>query len=129
MKLSLTRPIVFFDIEATGLNIATDRIVELCLLKVYPDGSEEALTQRFNPGIHISEEATAVNGIKDEDVANSPSVKEKANEIANKFKGCDIAGFNSNHFDIPLLVEEFIRAGVQFDISACKFIDVQNIYH
>lgn len=129
MKLSLTRPIVFFDIEATGLNIATDRIVELCLLKVYPDGSEEALTQRFNPGIHISEEATAVNGIKDEDVANSPSFKEKANEIANKFKGCDIAGFNSNHFDIPLLVEEFIRAGVQFDISACKFIDVQNIYH
>ena len=129
MKLSLTRPIVFFDIEATGLNIATDRIVELCLLKVYPDGSEEALTQRFNPGIHISEEATAVNGIKDEDVADSPSFKEKANEIANKFKGCDIAGFNSNHFDIPLLVEEFIRAGVQFDISACKFIDVQNIYH
>ena len=129
MKLSLTRPIVFFDIEATGLNIATDRIVELCLLKVYPDGSEEALTQRFNPGIHISEEATAVNGIKDEDVANSPSFKEKANEIANKFKGCDIAGFNSNHFDIPLLVEEFIRAGVQFDISACTFIDVQNIYH
>ena len=129
MKLSLTRPIVFFDIEATGLNIATDRIVELCLLKVYPDGSEEALTQRFNPGIHISEEATAVNGIKDEDVANSPSFKEKANEIANKFKGCDIAGCNSNHFDIPLLVEEFIRAGVQFDISACKFIDVQNIYH
>jgi DNA polymerase-3 subunit epsilon len=129
MKLSLTRPIVFFDIEATGLNIATDRIVELCLLKIYPDGSEEALTQRFNPGIHISEEATAVNGIKDEDVAKSPTFKEKANEIANKFKGCDIAGFNSNHFDIPLLVEEFIRSGVQFDISACKFVDVQNIYH
>ena len=129
MKLSLTRPIVFFDIEATGLNIAIDRIVELCLLKIYPDGSEEALTQRFNPGIHISEEATAVNGIKDEDVAKSPTFKEKANEIANKFKGCDIAGFNSNHFDIPLLVEEFIRSGVQFDISACKFVDVQNIYH
>ena len=129
MKLSLTRPIVFFDIEATGLNIATDRIVELCLLKIYPDGSEEALTQRFNPGIHISEEATAVNGIKDEDVAKSPTFKEKANEIANKFKGSDIAGFNSNHFDIPLLVEEFIRSGVQFDISACKFVDVQNIYH
>lgn len=129
MKLSLTRPIVFFDIEATGLNIATDRIVELCLLKIYPDGSEEAFTQRFNPGIHISEEATAVNGIKDEDVAKSPTFKEKANEIANKFKGSDIAGFNSNHFDIPLLVEEFIRSGVQFDISACKFVDVQNIYH
>lgn len=129
MKLSLTRPIVFFDIEATGLNVSTDRIVELCLLKVYPDGSEETLTQRFNPGIHISEEASAVNGIKDEDVALSPSFKEKAKEIAEKFKGCDIGGFNSNYFDIPLLVEEFIRAGVDFNISDCQFVDVQNIYH
>ncbi len=129
MKLSLTRPIVFFDIEATGLNVSTDRIVELCLLKVYPDGSEETLTQRFNPGIHISEEASAVNGIKDEDVAQSPRFKEKAKDIAEKFKGCDIGGFNSNYFDIPMLVEEFIRAGVDFNISDCQFVDVQNIYH
>lgn len=129
MKLSLTRPIVFFDVEATGLNVSTDRIVELCLLKVYPDGSEETLTQRFNPGIHISEEASAVNGIKDEDVAQSPRFKEKAKDIAEKFKGCDIGGFNSNYFDIPMLVEEFIRAGVDFNISDCQFVDVQNIYH
>ena len=129
MKLSLTRPIVFFDIEATGLNVSTDRIVELCLLKVYPDGREETLTQRFNPGIHISEEASAVNGIKDEDVAQSPRFKEKAKDIAEKFKGCDIGGFNSNYFDIPMLVEEFIRAGVDFNISDCQFVDVQNIYH
>ena len=125
MKLQLNRPIVFFDIEATGLNTATDRIVELCFIKVHPNGNEESQTLRFNPGIHISEEATAVNGIKDEDVADCPKFKEKAEELAAMFKDCDIAGFNSNHFDIPLLVEEFIRAGVNFDISGCRFVDVQ----
>ena len=129
MKLQLNRPIVFFDIEATGLNTATDRIVELCFIKVHPNGNEESQTLRFNPGIHISEEATAVNGIKDEDVADCPKFKEKAEELAAMFKDCDIAGFNSNHFDIPLLVEEFIRAGVNFDISGCRFVDVQTIYH
>ncbi len=129
MKLSLSRPIVFFDIEATGLNIANDRIVELCLLKVYPDGSEETRTMRFNPGIHISEEASAVNGIHDEDVADCPSFKDKAKEVAAFFEGCDLAGFNSNYFDVPMLVEELIRAGMDFDITKCKFVDVQNIYH
>ncbi len=129
MKLSLSRPLIFFDIEATGLNIATDRIVELCLLKIYPDGREETQTMRFNPGLHISAEATAVNGIKDEDVADCPSFKEKAAMVAEMFKDCDIAGFNSNSFDVPLLVEEFIRAGISFDINKCNFIDVQNIYH
>lgn len=129
MKLSLNRPIVFFDIEATGLNIASDRIVELCLIKVYPDGKEEAQTLRFNPGMHISAEATAVNGIKDEDVASCPYFKDKASEIAAIFQDSDIAGFNSNSFDIPLLVEEFIRAGVEFDLTKCRFVDVQNIYH
>lgn len=129
MKLHLTRPIVFFDIEATGLNTAHDRIVELCFLKVYPNGNEESQTLRFNPGIPISPEATAVNGIKDEDVADCPTFKEKAGELAAVFRGCDIAGFNSNYFDIPLLVEEFIRAGVDFDVSKCRFVDVQNIYH
>ena len=129
MKLKLTRPIVFFDIEATGLNTAYDRIVELCFIKVYPNGNEEAQTLRFNPGIHISDEASEVNGIYDEDVADCPSFKEKAKELANVFQSCDIAGFNSNVFDIPLLVEEFIRAGVDFDVTKSKFVDVQTIYH
>lgn len=129
MKLNLQRPIIFFDIEATGLNVATDRIVELCFIKVYPNGNEESQTIRFNPGKHISEEASAVNGIKDEDVADCPTFKEKAAELAVIFKDCDIAGFNSNYFDIPMLMEEFIRAGVDFDLSHCRFVDVQNIYH
>lgn len=129
MQLSLSKPIIFFDIEATGLNIATDRIVELCYIKVYPNGTEEVKTLRFNPAHHISEEATAVNGIHDEDVANCPRFKEKAAEIAHEFQGCDLAGFNSNHFDIPLLVEEFIRAGVDYDITGSQFIDVQGIFH
>lgn len=129
MKLKLNRPIVFFDIEATGLNTASDRIVELCFIKIYPNGNEEAQTLRFNPGIHISEEATAVNGITDEDVADCPPFKEKAKELAHVFQNCDIAGFNSNVFDIPLLVEEFIRAGAEFDITKSKFVDVQTIYH
>ena len=129
MKLKLNRPLVFFDIESTGLNIATDRIVELCLIKVYPDGSEEAHTMRFNPEIPISPEASEVTGIYDADVADCPTFKEKATIIAKLLENSDLAGFNSNAFDIPLLVEEFIRAGVDFDVQKCKFVDVQNIYH
>lgn len=129
MKLNLNRPIVFFDIEATGLNIATDRIVELCYIKVQPDGSQEERTLRFNPGIHISAEATAVNGITDADVAHEPHFRDLAPELEGVFAGCDLAGFNSNSFDIPMLVEEFIRAGINFDITDCKFVDVQNIFH
>lgn len=129
MKLSLSRPIVVFDIEATGLNTATDRIVELCYIKVMPDGTEHTVTQRFNPGIHISAEASAVTGIYDEDVADCPRFAEKAVEVAADMEGCDLAGFNSNHFDIPLLVEEFIRAGINFDIGEARFVDVQGIFH
>lgn len=129
MQLQLSRPIIFFDIEATGLNIATDRIVELCYIKVLPNGTEKVVTQRFNPGIHISAEASAVNGIYDEDVANCPTFKMKAAEIARDFEGCDLAGFNSNHFDIPLLVEEFIRAGVDYDVTGARLVDVQGIFH
>lgn len=129
MQLKLNRPIIFFDIEATGLNVASDRIVELCYIKLYPNDKEEVKTQRFNPGLHISAEASSVNGIYDEDVANCPRFKEKAAELAQTFTGCDLAGFNSNHFDIPLLVEEFIRAGVDFDITGAKFVDVQGIFH
>ena len=129
MKLNLNRPIVFFDIEATGLNIATDRIVELCYIKLLPDGSQEERTLRFTPGIHISAEATAVNGITDADVAHEPHFRDLAHELEGVFAGCDLAGFNSNSFDIPMLVEEFIRAGINFDITGCKFVDVQNIFH
>lgn len=129
MPLTLKRPLLFFDIEATGLDTSRDRIVELSYIKVSPDGSEEAQTMRFNPTIPISAEATAVNGITDEDVAQCPTFADKAAELARVFSGCDIAGYNSNHFDVPMLVEEFIRAGVEFDVSSCNLVDVQGIYH
>ena len=117
MKLKLTRPLIFFDIESTGLSISSDRIVELCFIKVHPNGNEEAQTLRFNPLIPISPEASAVTGITNEDVKDCPTFKEKAAELAQIFSGCDIAGYNSNTFDVPLLVEEFLRAGVDFDIN------------
>lgn len=129
LHLQLKRPLIVFDIESTGLNPATDRIVELSYIKVHPGGKEESETLRFNPGIPISPEATAITGIHDEDVADMPSFKEKAAEIAAVFRDCDLAGFNSNVFDVPLLVEEFLRAGAEFDVSRCQLIDVQNIYH
>lgn len=129
MQLKLTRPLVFFDIEATGLSVSADRIVELCYIKVMPDGQEISETLRFNPGKHISAEATAVNGIHDEDVKDCPHFRDKAAELAEIFEGCDFAGFNSNYFDIPLLVEEFLRAGVDFDLTDRRFVDVQTIFH
>ena len=129
MPLTLKRPLLFFDIEATGLDTSRDRIVELSYIKVSPDDSEEAQTMRLNPTIPISAEATAVNGITDEDVAQCPTFADKAAELARVFSGCDIAGYNSNHFDVPMPVEEFIRAGVEFDVSACNLVDVQGIYH
>lgn len=129
MPLTLKRPLLFFDIEATGLDTSRDRIVELSYIKVNPDGSEEAKTLRFNPTIPISAEATAVNGITNEDVAHCPTFADKAAELAQTFSGCDIAGYNSNNFDVPMLVEEFIRAGVDFDATSCNLVDVQGIYH
>lgn len=129
MKLNLKNPIVFFDLETTGININTDRIVEICYLKVYPNGNEEAKTMRINPEMHIPEQSSAVHGIYDEDVAGCPTFKEIAKQIARDIEGCDIAGFNSNRFDVPLLAEEFLRAGVDIDMSRRKFIDVQVIYH
>ena len=129
MKLNLSRPIIFFDIEATGLNIASDRIVELCYIKVFPNGKEIVKTERFNPCKHISAEASAVNGIYDEDVKDCPTFKEVAHTLFQDFEGSDLAGYNSNHFDIPLLVEEFIRAGKNLDISKIRLVDVQTIFH
>lgn len=129
MKLNLKNPLVFFDLETTGININTDRIVEICYLKVYPNGNEESKTMRINPEMHIPEQSSAVHGIYDEDVADCPTFKEMAKQIAHDIEGCDIAGFNSNRFDVPLLAEEFLRAGVDIDMSRRKFIDVQVIYH
>ena len=129
MKLNLKNPLVFFDLETTGTNINSDRIVEICYLKVYPNGNEESKTMRINPGRHIPEEASAIHGIYDADVKDCPMFKDVAKSIATDLEGCDLAGFNSNRFDIPLLAEEFLRAGVDIDMMKRKFIDVQVIYH
>ena len=129
MHLNLKNPLVFFDLETTGINISTDRIVEISYLKVYPDGREETKTMRINPGMPIPPEATAVHKITDADVAGCPTFKEVAKTIAADLEGCDLAGYNSNRFDVPLLVEELLRAGVSIDISRRKLIDVQTIFH
>lgn len=129
MKLNLKRPIVFFDLETTGTNITNDRIVEISVVKVLPDGSEIVKTRRINPGCPIPAEATAVHHITDEDVKNEPEFRKVARSLADFFTGCDIAGFNSNRFDIPLLDQEFQRAGVDFDFSKARFVDVQTIFH
>lgn len=129
MKLNLKNPIIFFDLETTGLDTAKSRIVEISYIKVHPNGNEESATMRINPECHIPEVCTEVHGITDEDVADCPTFKQVAPDLAQVFKGCDIAGFNSNKFDVPLLVEEMLRAGVDFDISKRKLVDVQNIYH
>ena len=129
MELNLKKPIIFFDLETTGTDITKDRIVEICYIKVTPDGKEVEYTKRINPGMHIPETASAVHGIYDEDVRDCPMFKDVAREIANEFEGCDIAGFNSNRFDLPLLAEEFLRAQVDIDLTRMKAIDVQVLYH
>ena len=129
MKLNLKNPVVFFDLETTGVNITSDRIVEISYLKVYPNGNEISRTMRINPEIPIPEEASKVHGIYDADVADCPTFKQVAKEIASDFEGADIAGFNSNRFDVPLLAEEFLRADVDLDMTRRKFIDVQVIFH
>ncbi len=129
MKLNLKKPIVFFDLETTGVSAIHDRIIMLGYIKVYPNGNEEAKTIYINPERHIPEETTAIHHITDDDVKDCPTFKQIAANLAATFEGCDFAGFNSNHFDVPMLVEEMLRAGVNFDISKSKLIDVQNIYH
>ena len=129
MKLNLKNPLVFFDLETTGTNINTDRIVEICYLKVYPNGNEESKTMRINPEMHIPESSSAIHGIYDSDVLGCPTFKNVAKKIATDIEGCDLAGFNSNRFDIPVLVEEFLRAGVDLDLMKRKFVDVQVIFH
>ena len=129
MELNLNKPIIFFDLETTGTNITQDRIVEVSILKIMPDGKEISRTRRINPGIPIPPEATAVHHITDADVAGEPTFKQIAKDLASIFAGCDIAGFNSNRFDIPMLDEEFQRAGIKFDFTKPRFIDVQTIFH
>ena len=129
MKLKLKRPIIFFDLETTGLDIAHDRIVELCYIRVEPNGNEEARSMRLNPCMHIPEASSSVHGITDEDVKDCPTFADVAQQLAQTFEGCDLAGFNSNRFDLPLLAEEFMRAGISIDLTHAQAIDVQNIYH
>ncbi len=129
MELALKNPIIFFDLETTGTNILRDRIVEISYIKVMPSGNETERTLRINPGMPIPAEATAIHHITDDDVKNAPPFKQVAQELANVFLGCDIAGFNSNRFDVPMLMEEFLRAGVNIDLSRRKFVDVQTIFH
>lgn len=129
MQLNLKNPLVFFDLETTGINANTDRIVEISYLKVYPNGNEETKTYRVNPGMPIPKEASDVHHITDADVANSPSFKEIGKTIAKDIEGCDLAGFNSNRFDVPLLAEEFLRNDIDIDLSKRKLIDVQVIFH
>lgn len=129
MKLNLKNPLIFIDLETTGINIVTDRIVEIALLKIHADGSEEEKVLKVNPQMPIPPEASKIHGIKDEDIKDAPTFKEVAKSLARFIEGCDFAGFNSNRFDIPLLAEEFLRADVDIDLKKKKFIDVQAIYH
>jgi len=129
MSLNLKKALCVFDIESTGLDVSQDRIVEISILKVTPSGEESSLTLRLNPEIKISAESTSIHGITDEDVANEPTFKDSAEKIALYIGDADLAGYNSNKFDIPMLVEEFLRAGYDFDMASRNCIDVQNIFH
>jgi DNA polymerase-3 subunit epsilon len=129
MLLQLKNPVVFLDLETTGMNIATDRIVEIALLKVTIDGSEEEKQLRINPEMPIPHEVSQIHGIYDDDVKDAPTFKQVAKTLAKFIEGCDLVGFNSNRFDIPLLAEEFLRADVDIDLKKHKFIDVQAIFH
>jgi len=129
VKLNLTKPLVIFDLETTGLDLVKDRIIQISYIKVYPDGREERGDELVNPEKPIEPQITQLTGISNEDVKDKPTFKQLGAVLAEKFTGCDFAGFNSNHFDIPLLAEEFLRAGVDFDFSKSKMIDAQTIFH
>lgn len=129
MELNLTKPICFFDLETTGTNVAKDRIVEIAILKVYPNGNKESKTWLVNPERPIPKEVIAIHGISDEKVANEPTFKELSTQIHEMIQGCDLGGYNSNRFDIPLLVEELLRAGIDFEMKNMVAVDVQTIFH
>jgi DNA polymerase III subunit epsilon len=128
LQLNLKKPIVFFDLESTGIDHAKDRIIEFAFVKVMPDGKREKLVKRLNPGMHIPEEVTKIHGITDEDVKNCPTFKQVAHQIFEWIKGCDFGGYNSSRFDLPLLAEEFLRAGINVDFTERNNIDVQQIF-
>lgn len=129
MKLNLTRPLIIFDLETTGLDLVKDRIIQISYIKVHPDGNEERENKFVNPEKPIPAEVAQLTGITNDDVKDAPTFKDIAQYLEKKFKGCDFAGFNSNHFDIPMLAEEFLRASIDFDFSKCRLIDVQTIFH
>ena len=129
MELNLKRPLVFIDLETTGINVASDRIVEISSLKISPNGNEQWMTTLVNPGIPIPPKVTAIHGISDSDVAEAPTFKEIARNLTSFLEGCDLAGFNAMKFDIPVLAEEFLRANVDFNFTKRKYIDVQVIFH
>lgn len=129
MELKLTKPLCFFDLETTGTNVAKDRIVEISVLKVFPNGNKESKTWLVNPEMKIPKESAAIHGITDEKVANEPTFKQLSKEVFEMIKGCDLAGYNSNRFDIPLLAEEMLRSGIDFDMKNMLAVDVQTIFH
>ncbi len=128
MELNLKRPIAFFDLETTGLDVSKDRIVEIAVLRIDPGGKKDSLHMFLNPGIPIDPRATAVHGIRDEDVADAPTFADIARQLALFLEGCDLAGYNCNRFDVPMLAEEFARAGVDFDFKDRRIIDVQVVF-
>jgi len=128
-SLQLKRPLAVIDLETTGTNVATDRIIEIAIVKVFPDKTTQTKVKRIHPGMPIPPSSTAIHGISDEDIKDCPTFKQCANELRQYLDNCDLAGYNSNRFDIPLLVEEFLRIGLEFDIKDRKFIDVQKIFH
>ncbi len=129
MKLQLKRPLIFFDLETTGVDPARDRIVEMGFIKVLENGDREIKVRRINPEMPIPREATAIHGISNEDVASEPTFAQVAKSLKAWIEGCDLAGYNSTKFDVPMLVEEFLRSGVEIDLSDIKLVDVQNIFH
>jgi DNA polymerase-3 subunit epsilon len=129
MKLNLTRPIAFIDLETTGVNISNDRIVEIAIIKILPDGTRQVKRKLINPLIPIPAGASDVHGITDEMVKDAPSFKQVANEIKQFMDNCDMGGYNSNRFDVPMLIEEFLRAGVSFSVDGRKLVDVQKVFH
>ena len=128
MKLNLTKPLIVFDLETTGLDMVKDRIIQISYIKVYPDGTEVRKNQFVNPEKPIPEEVVALTGISNDDVKDAPTFKQLAATFNQEFSGCDFAGYNSNHFDVPMLAEEFLRVGIDFDFSKCRLIDAQNIF-
>ena len=129
MKLNITRPLIVFDLETTGLDLVRDRIIQISYIKVLPRGKEQRENLLINPCKPIPQEVTELTGISNDDVKDAPSFKDVAQQLSEKMKDCDFAGYNSNHFDIPMLAEEFLRAGIDFDFSKCRLIDAQTIFH